>query len=359
MNARHSRDQSGRSYESDPGDFGNKGTTIPPRLTTRPLLEDMATYPDRQDENGVTLNKLLKITPNATLGRTGTSASSSDEFAELHRVFPDGWLVTTVIAAEMRGRLEVPYDTHWGQKGIEGIHAVIARGVSSSSAWSFGSGLDRETIQREVTAMTTPDAREKNPDFGQSYERTRIALEAPYPELLMGLQLVKLRNAVNGAIATKTVNDQSFDGVHATLLVLDTIRYVTAEPLFKLKQLLRVPRPFDTNQWKPAVTQYMKEDDLRPFPRHRSYPAGHPTLTFAVARVLGALLGNPSEPKLTELSDRIMRGRYMAGLHTPTDLKAGRELGTFIGDFMVACAKDEINFPSWHAVFARAGEELN
>jgi len=310
---------------------------------------------------------MLRSTPAAALGNSNVSTlpPAPNELTDLQFIAADGWLLTTVIAAEMRGRFALPpHSAHWvSHQGITQTYQVEARDTDIPP-WTFGP-LAYQTIDNEVRDMSTLAMRAANPGTpaaGIGYDARRIAIEAPYPEVLMGLLIKKVRNAAT-AVPYASAN---FDGVNATLLVLDAIRYVVSEPSLKLKQLLRIPRPYDTRQpgedpeWNTMVADELTSADVRPYPLHRSYPAGHPTVAYCAARVLGKLLGDhgTADQALNALAERITWDRYLAGLHTPTDLRAGKSFGEFIGDVMIECARDTEHCPSWSAVFAQARREL-
>ena len=78
---------------------------------------------------------------------------------------------------------------------------------------------------------------------------------------------------------------------------------------------------------------------LRPpmeVPGHASYPSGHATQAFLIARTLEAVLdGTPSaaaQPVVEALAERIARNREIAGFHYPSDTAAGRELAAQLWD---------------------------
>jgi hypothetical protein len=80
-------------------------------------------------------------------------------------------------------------------------------------------------------------------------------------------------------------------------------------------------------------------------PGHRSFPSGHATEAFMVARLL-ALLAGPRCPKgmesqLQAQAARIGQNREVAGVHFPADTLAGRILGNTLGHYLRFVATGE------------------
>ena len=70
-------------------------------------------------------------------------------------------------------------------------------------------------------------------------------------------------------------------------------------------------------------------------PGHASFPSGHSTqahlMALCMTDVFGTLpMAGPMNDDLWTLADRIARNREIAGLHYPSDTKAGVDLGTAV-----------------------------
>jgi hypothetical protein len=70
-------------------------------------------------------------------------------------------------------------------------------------------------------------------------------------------------------------------------------------------------------------------------PGHDSWPSGHSTESFAVARVLATLCPDAG-PQLRAHAARIAQNREVAGVHFPTDSAAGAVLGDTLARFVIA-----------------------
>ena len=85
-----------------------------------------------------------------------------------------------------------------------------------------------------------------------------------------------------------------------------------------------------------------------PTPTHGSFPSGHGTEAFAVARVLFALVSTggtkPAQDQLRELlmrqAARIAINRTVAGMHYPMDSMAGQALGLAVGEYFIERCQD-------------------
>ncbi len=88
-------------------------------------------------------------------------------------------------------------------------------------------------------------------------------------------------------------------------------------------------------------------------PPHASYPSGHATQGYLLALVLSDLLekGDPRVDELMELGTRMGTRREIAGVHYPSDTRAGVELAKQLKDWLM-------KKPDFHEVFFAAKAEL-
>jgi hypothetical protein len=111
-----------------------------------------------------------------------------------------------------------------------------------------------------------------------------------------------------------------------TLEFIDAVLNFTVTVIFRFKQLAGCPRPVEYSaQIQPLVAT----------PGHDSWPSGHSTESFAVARVL-ATLRPDAGPQLRAHAARIAQNREVAGVHFPTDSAAGAVLGDTLARFVIA-----------------------
>lgn len=86
---------------------------------------------------------------------------------------------------------------------------------------------------------------------------------------------------------------------------------------------------------------------LRPFvdvPPHASYPSNHAFQMFSVAEVFSRIL--PEQQGAAELfyvAERVAENREYAGLHFPSDTKAGRELARRFAPFLINLCRRDVN----------------
>ncbi|MCB0879608.1 MAG: phosphatase PAP2 family protein [Thermoleophilia bacterium] len=73
-------------------------------------------------------------------------------------------------------------------------------------------------------------------------------------------------------------------------------------------------------------------------PGTSSYPSGHARQAYASARVVARL--DPSQAELAyQLADEVAASRVYAGAHLPSDVIAGANLGTAVGDAVLGAAR--------------------
>jgi hypothetical protein len=93
------------------------------------------------------------------------------------------------------------------------------------------------------------------------------------------------------------------------------------------KGIFMRPRPV---QIYPAMMPFIAT------PSHPSFPSGHATQAFLVAKMLSRMMQAPAlEPYLFSLANRIAENREIAGLHYESDSRAGKELAEFLADKLV------------------------
>ena len=108
---------------------------------------------------------------------------------------------------------------------------------------------------------------------------------------------------------------------------------MTVSVEMRMKHMFAVPRPVSLSpQIQPMI----------PTPGHGSWPSGHSTECFMVARLLQTLLeaangtGARYEAQLQRFAARAAVNRTVAGLHYPVDSAVGRLLGTALAEFFIA-----------------------
>lgn len=69
-------------------------------------------------------------------------------------------------------------------------------------------------------------------------------------------------------------------------------------------------------------------------PAHRSYPSGHATQAMVMAILLSEWLHMPPE-FLEKIAERVGKNREIAGLHYPSDTKAGFDLARQISSYLM------------------------
>jgi hypothetical protein len=114
----------------------------------------------------------------------------------------------------------------------------------------------------------------------------------------------------------------------ATYLMMRVGRRIGEHVVMCLKGYFRSPRP---SQVCPAIVPMIDP------PGTPSFPAGHAVQAYLISCLLAHSLPNipqqdlrdPDEPKgpLFDLAHRVSENRIVAGLHYPTDIKAGRAVG--------------------------------
>lgn len=101
-------------------------------------------------------------------------------------------------------------------------------------------------------------------------------------------------------------------------------------PVFELKAHYRRLRPWDVIN---GLVPMFGEDELF-YPRHPAYPAGHATLARVLAHLLAAR--HPAQQAaLMEVAREIGENREIAGLHYPSDTRAGEALGDQIAEVLL------------------------
>ncbi len=104
------------------------------------------------------------------------------------------------------------------------------------------------------------------------------------------------------------------------------------------------------------IRPYQLDNDLSTVinePPHASYPSGHATQGYLLALVLSDLLekGDPRVDELMELGTRMGTRREIAGVHYPSDTRAGVELAKQLKDWLM-------KKPDFQEVFFAAKAEL-
>lgn len=112
----------------------------------------------------------------------------------------------------------------------------------------------------------------------------------------------------------------SDEAIAALTPFFDQLRNDSAFYIMHLKEEYPRPRPFTyLKQLRPCV---LKESSL-------SYPSGHAALAKIYGLVLADLFPQQREPILVR-SETIASDRVLAGVHHPTDIEAGKQLGVVL-----------------------------
>jgi len=128
----------------------------------------------------------------------------------------------------------------------------------------------------------------------------------------------------------------SITGLHlerhrwTTELLSNAIQFTVLMEM-QFKHVLGCWRPFQySDQIQPMLTT----------PGHGSFPSGHSTQAFMLARLLVGILGltetDSTTLQLYRQAARIATNRVVAGLHFPADSVAGRMLGHTIAEYILA-----------------------
>ncbi|HUG22983.1 hypothetical protein [Piscinibacter sp.] len=137
-----------------------------------------------------------------------------------------------------------------------------------------------------------------------------------------------------------------------TLDLMDAVNDIVAGPVHSIKAQLQLPRPsqFRTDLGSDAADPWI------PDPWHTSYPSGHAAGAYALAAVLTELTGASS--LRDDVARRIAKNREKAGVHSERDTSAGEQLGTALGQWMVAAAALRTPpYDVWAALFVLAANE--
>lgn len=116
-----------------------------------------------------------------------------------------------------------------------------------------------------------------------------------------------------------------------TVELIEVLMRCTHSMVMRVKHELAVPRPVD---WSSTLGPIIAT------PGHASFPSGHATVSFMVARFLGRLLdlgaADATRVYLQRLAHRIAQSRVVAGVHFPIDSVAGRLLGETLAEYFYA-----------------------
>jgi hypothetical protein len=158
-----------------------------------------------------------------------------------------------------------------------------------------------------------------------------VGMEAEMAKVTTEAQKVEIRkehlsswSAVLGLLKMAGVANRYAEHKLLTITLIGRLIEETLPPLAFYKASFNVMRPreqFPNEQKKPLVS----------VPRHPSYPSGHATQAFVVAKGLVDLLkaqGTKLETDLLDFASKIGNRRVAAGLHYPIDVEGGLQLGS-------------------------------
>lgn len=174
-------------------------------------------------------------------------------------------------------------------------------------------------------------------------------------QLAQVLDWAELRPERSSEILAQVDNQYAFWGaivpIHTSRMqkTADLIEAVIQFAVFveaRFKHEFNAWRPTDLSpQVQPMITT----------PGHGAFPSGHCTQSYAVAHVLGALLGVTAgdlrEQQLQRLAARISTNRVVAGVHFPVDNLVGRLLGRCLGEYAVRRFDARAAAPMWQPRF--------
>jgi hypothetical protein len=129
-----------------------------------------------------------------------------------------------------------------------------------------------------------------------------------------------------------------------TIELLDAALRLANFVEMRVKHALACHRP---NELSPQVQPIILT------PGHGSFPSGHSTENFMIARILWELWGK-GVPKVGEQlmreAARIAVNRTVAGVHFPVDTAAGQMLGLTLAHYFIQCATNDTGgqqFSAW------------
>jgi membrane-associated phospholipid phosphatase len=126
-----------------------------------------------------------------------------------------------------------------------------------------------------------------------------------------------------------------------TIELLDAALRLANFVEMRIKHALACHRP---NELSPQVQPIILT------PGHGSFPSGHSTENYMIARVLWELWGK-GEPEVGEQlmreAARIAVNRTVAGVHFPVDTAAGQVLGLILGQYFIQRATGGQQFGAW------------
>jgi len=145
--------------------------------------------------------------------------------------------------------------------------------------------------------------------------------------------------AVQRKAAKKDIIDQvQFLGLRNPLIILVVDKIKTPLSLLINKTLQEADRPlFFAKMRYNRARAYQLIPDLAPdflpagfFPMHPSFPSGHSTQAHLVVNVLAAVFGDDRVGNARDMAWQIGRNREIAGLHYPSDTRAGYYLAAVL-----------------------------
>ncbi len=115
-----------------------------------------------------------------------------------------------------------------------------------------------------------------------------------------------------------------------TFVFLSAVHAAVSRIEFRIKNYFSSPRPNElTSEVDPVIQT----------PAHSSYPSGHATESFCLARVLGAICFGGRHSETEQIAMRIAHNREFAGVHFPIDSIEGAKLGIWVGEHFLSKLK--------------------
>jgi membrane-associated phospholipid phosphatase len=123
-------------------------------------------------------------------------------------------------------------------------------------------------------------------------------------------------------------------GYGATKTLIQTVLQITERVGYVYKARFARPRP---NAIDPTLRPFL------PDPPHPAYPSNHAFQNFSVAEVMSRAIPEASATtELFHVARRIGENREYAGLHYPSDTRAGEELARAFAPYLLYVCRSKI-----------------
>jgi acid phosphatase (class A) len=150
-------------------------------------------------------------------------------------------------------------------------------------------------------------------------------------------QIIKLQKNPNAVELKQAIEEEHLKSEHVLLAVepemtrakfpktydlLDRVLATAGAASSNAKNYWKIKRPFLTDKKIKLLVSSIGIGEL-------SYPSGHTTASYAMARVCALLIPQKSEEFFAR-ANKIAEHRVLVGAHFPTDLKGGRQMALLV-----------------------------